>query len=141
MKFWDTSALAALCCHEPGSHAARSHWVGSGHCAWKWSWIELYSAFCRKRNEGGLTDQEVVIAAQKREDLFAALNVFVDVDLVFAEAESVLRHHILKAADATQLAAANLLAGKSRDRTFLCFDRKLCAAAAREGFSVPLAPK
>jgi predicted nucleic acid-binding protein len=52
-------------------------------------------------------------------------------------AESALEKHDLRAADALQLAAALVFCHeRPRGRWFVCFDRRLAAAADIEGFTV-----
>ena len=56
---------------------------------------------------------------------------------VRAAAERLLRMHPLRAADSLQLAAAlEITSVNATSIAFVCLDRRLCEAAAREGFSV-----
>ena len=113
MRFWDTSALVPLVVAEPQTARAR-----------------------RRRAE----PQSARKIAVARRDVLAAWEQWTEViavEIVRRHAERLLETHVLRAADALQLAAALVAAEElPGSLTFVTFDRQQAHAAEREGFPV-----
>ncbi|MGK2931674.1 MAG: hypothetical protein ACSLFD_02685 [Solirubrobacterales bacterium] len=102
---------------------------------WWGTLVECQSAIRRREREGLLDSGQVIEAT----DLLATLaGKWVEVqpgDRLRAKSIRLLGVHPLKAADALQLAAAEIWRGDSPTRTeFVCLDEHLADAARREGF-------
>ncbi len=136
MRYWDASALVPLCVAEAGTAVAR-RLVRGGIVTWTVSAVEIAAAIERRAREGGLTEAERVTAQGALRELAAAWTEISATGAVRERALRLVATHPLRAADAMQLGAA--LAAVS-DRTagheFVCADRRLRDAAAREGFRV-----
>lgn len=138
MKFWDSSGLIALMVEEPNSAAAREIIGKDPHIsAWWGSPIECLSAFARLRREGILDNSD---EDELRQMISVLQNTWTEIEsteLVRETAERLLLVHPLRAADALQLAAAVVWAGRNpKGQHFVCLDNRLRAAARSEGFSV-----
>ena len=136
--FWDTSAVALLCVHQPSTGQARRI---AQRCrrliVWWGTPVEARSAFVRLHREGDLTRAELADALHRLAAVRRVAGEILPTEEVRAEAEAVLDRYDLRAADALQLAAALVLCkGRPRDRVFVCFDRRLGEAAALAGFVV-----
>ena len=106
MKFWDTSAVVALCVNEPRSSMAKST-LGEDPSIVVW-WAtrtECVSALLRQTREGGLS----VLGERQALLVLATLaKVWTEIQptaAVRGTAERLLAVHPLRAADAFQLAA------------------------------------
>jgi len=104
---------------------------------WALAATEVVSALSRKRREQKLDARADRTAQRRLKKLEAAWNEVVQLDGVRSRARELLGTHDLRAADALHLAAALL----AREQTgaafeFVTFDRRLTAAAEREGFTV-----
>jgi predicted nucleic acid-binding protein len=138
MMFWDSSAIIPLCIDEPQTKAVHQL-VKKDHAiaVWWGSVIECYSAFARLRREGFLKSEE-------EDSIRHLLSLLSDTWTEIAPSEDVrdiagrlLMLHPLHAADAMQLSAALVWAGKRpKDHQFVCFDLRLRDAARKEGFSL-----
>lgn len=138
MRYWDTSALVPLLVEEEGTDLVQA-WLreDASVATWALTRLELNSAIERRFREGALT-------AVQRRDLLARCERFAatwgevaDVLAVRARAQPMLARNDLRAADAAQLGAASLLAdGLVQSLEVVCLDRRLAAAADREGFRV-----
>lgn len=136
MRFWDTSALVPLCVEENTTVALLDLAAEPPPMATWWgSYVEVTSALARREREGQLP-------APLSEDAYSALHnlasswreVTASTSLR-ALAERLLRVHVLRAGDSLQLAAALKLAGDDATSVeFVCLDKRLRQAAAREGF-------
>ena len=138
MRFWDSSALIPLFIEQDDT---KSHLSLLGEdpqvVAWWGSQVECASAFNRLLREG-LIEQSDFDQLLKRFDTLAASFIETQpTNKLRQRAIRLLRVHILRAADALQLAAA-LIASEENPQTlpFICSDLRLREAAAREGFSV-----
>jgi predicted nucleic acid-binding protein len=118
--FWDANALVPLCVPVenpgPSRRLLREYipvvWWGTG--------VEVVSALYRRRREKLLSAQYLEVANRRRD---------------FAEV--CLERHELRAADAFQLASALVWCNeRPKNRSFLCRDLRLRAAARTEGFSI-----
>lgn len=138
MRFWDSSAVVPLILEEAATGRLRDLYTGDRDMlVWWGTPIECHSGLaCRER--GGLIPNDV------RTDADRALR---ELSLHWTEVEPVapvrevairlLGVHDLRAADALQLAAAVLSRSEEpRLLEFVCLDRRLAAAASKEGMVV-----
>jgi predicted nucleic acid-binding protein len=138
VRFWDSSALVPLVVRQTLSADADRWLTEDGDVVtWTLTPIEIVSALRRLVRDGGLAER----AARQAEDVAAMLlestHVVADVERVKGIAVRLLRVHALRAADALQLAAALVWAdGAPAGLILHTFDRRLAAAAEREGFEV-----
>lgn len=136
MKFWDSSALFPLVAEdEHGIDAASIYASDPELTVWCLSPVEVWSAMTRRRREGVARSPEMRSAKACLDGLsrnWVEIQAFADVARI---AKRLLETHPLRAADSLQLAAA-LFATDARadDLEFVTFDRRLAAAAEREGF-------
>lgn len=99
--------------------------------------IECVSAISRLERDGELTQRSVTTALGRLDALVADWQEISPTELVRRTARKLLRLHPLRAADALQLAAANV-AGENDPSTLelVTVDGRLADAARREGFAV-----
>lgn len=123
--------------------AQAERWIGEDASAvtWTLSGVEIASALWRLVRDGALAERAARAAETLVDELLLHAHVVADVERVKAVAGRLLRVHPLRAADALQLAAALVWAdGHPSGLTVHTLDRRLGAAAAREGFRVLPAP-
>ena len=138
VNFWDTSAVVPLLVREAGTDLREAQLrEATGVVAWWGTRVECVSALCRREREGDLSDTAVITAFQRLDLLAEQWMIVAPSDLILPRAERLLRVHPLRAADATQLAAA-LLATREEtlNSRFFTADHQLAAAARKEGFQV-----
>lgn len=138
MRFWDASAITPLLVSESRSDdAAELLRADRQMVAWWGTRVECVSALrCRER-EGKIDAAGVGAAIGLLDALSGSWSEVQPSSAVRAGAERALAVHALRAADATQLAAAVVWRGDSlASAEFACFDERLADAAAREGFTV-----
>lgn len=138
MKFWDTSAVAAVCVIEPGSPALRAILSEDpGVVVWWATHTECVSALVRRVRENDMTPAG---ERQAREVLRALAQAWIEVqpsEALRATAERLLAVHPLRAADAFQLAAAlQWCQGQPPGHALVTLDGRLRDAGYREGFAV-----
>jgi predicted nucleic acid-binding protein len=141
LRFWDTSALAALLVDEPRSKALKALLSEDLEIAVWWaSRVECVSAIRRREREGALDKPSVERALDLLAQVGKSWFEILPGDAVRALAERALAVHPLRAADALQLAAAlTWQPTPVRQAEFVCLDEQLRDAASREGFlSVPV---
>jgi hypothetical protein len=138
MRFWDSSAIVPLVIAEPTSAQAEA-WLAEDDeiIVWTLTPVELVSAFQRRLREGKLQEHEAIAAENLSLELLEAAHEITGVEPAKTIARRLLRTHVLRAADALQLAAA-LLWTETRPEGAIVhtFDRHLATAAVREGFRV-----
>ena len=138
MRFWDASAVVALCVEEETTQAVRDMVASDSAMAVWWATpVEAASAFARLRRMGGIE----VAEEQAARDLIAEYRgIWTEMQPSAALRERAMRLlsvHELRAADSLQLAAAVGWAGDAREgQEFVCLDGRLSEAARREGFRV-----
>lgn len=138
MRFWDSSALVPLLVRQGGSPEA-DRWLAEDPevVAWTLTPVELASALWRLAREGELPERTAREAESFAATLMERSHIVTDVERVKAIAHRLLRVHTLRAADALQLGAALVWADGAPDGLVLhTYDRRLAAAAEREGFEV-----
>lgn len=142
--FADTSAMVKSYADEAHSPAVRRWFAVSDIVVSELTQVEIASALWTKVRGGVLTaDDAWALADTFAVDWFGTGDtdrayVLVSLDQpVFDQAVSLVARHGLRTGDAIQLASA--LEARAADptcATFLCFDRRLRSAAAREGFAL-----
>jgi predicted nucleic acid-binding protein len=134
VRYWDASALVALCVAETSTSAVRPL-ARAGIVTWAVSAVEIASAIERRTREGSLTDAERASARAALGELAAAWTEIAALGPVRERAMRLVATHALRVADAMQLGAA-LVAASDRPvgHDFVCADVRLGNAAAREGF-------
>ena len=142
MRFWDTSALLALVFDDPRrAPALRILEADDGMAVWWGASVEYVSAVARREREGGLTPEDAASALDRLTALSRLWHEIQPSRHIKRTAQRLLRVHPLHAADGLQLAAAVAAAeGDPSSLDFVCFDARLSAAAAREGFPILTAP-
>ena len=138
MRFWDSSAIVPLLVREPSS--ARSEALLREDpfvLAWWAAEVECTSALARLEREQSLSRKAAVIAYKRLSAFRDAWNEVQPTTGLKETAMRLLRVHVLRAADALQLAAAILAAqGQPATLGFVCFDERLASAARKEGFEI-----
>lgn len=144
MRFWDSSALVPLVVQEPSSGMMAGLLARDPDCLVWWATpVEIGSALARLERESALPPAVGRRAMRRLETLAEAWHEVRPLDAVRREAGRLLRVHPLRAMDALQLAAAVTAAqalGGPEALPFVCLDRRLSEAAAREGFPVEPEP-
>jgi len=136
-SFWDASALVPLCARQPASAAARGAVKGKAITVWWATAVEMVGAFCRLLRSGELSQRQWEQTIRRLDDLRQWWTEITPDERVRELAEALLQRHPLRAADALQLAAALVWCEeRPRGERFVCLDRRLAEAAAREGFEV-----
>jgi predicted nucleic acid-binding protein len=138
VRFWDASAVLPLIVNEPGSELVVP-WLKEDAeiVLWGWSRVEIASAIERRAREGNLSGAVRAALLSRAERLANDAHEVLDVSAVRARAIAILARHALRAADAAQLGAALLVAEpEPASLTMVVLDRRLAAAAAREGLQV-----
>jgi predicted nucleic acid-binding protein len=136
MKFWDSSALVALCVEQPSSGTARAAYAEDPDVvAWWGSSIECASAIARLHRDGHLSAPDERLAREILDEFRQGWFEVQPGESVRVQALRLLRVHALRAADALQLAAAMEWSGFPAHGTVVTFDDRLRDAARREGFT------
>ena len=138
MKFWDSSAIVALCLRESLTPRVSSIAEEDGTIVvWWLTPIECYSAFARLRRNDVLTRTH---EDQARQAVTRLATEWIEVQpshQVRETAARILLLHPLRAADALQLSAGLLWTnGQPAREHFVCLDDRLREAARAEGFQV-----
>jgi predicted nucleic acid-binding protein len=142
MRFWDSSAVAALCVDESRTPAVeRLVREDPGMVVWWATPVECASAVARRRREGSLSPADELAAIEVVDHLAQAWVEIQPGGLVRSHAFRLLRVHSLRAADALQLAAALVWAGTpgagpTSGAELVTFDERLAEAARREGLAI-----
>jgi predicted nucleic acid-binding protein len=138
MKFWDSSAVAALLLADSaGATCERELRADAAIIVWWGTAIEVCSAVARREREGRLSSRAVIEVLDRLDTLAARWSEVQPTDRLRAVAQRVLRVHPLRAADALQLAAALLASDEEpAGLDIVTLDSRLADAARREGFRV-----
>jgi len=136
--FFDSSAIVPLCIVQEASQTARQLYRAFTKHVVAWTTlIEATGAIYRAISVGGLTQSNAKRGLDRLTQLegrWTELAADVRVRII---ALDLLRTRDLRSQDAIQLASALVWCKeKASHRSFVCFDRKLAAAAAAAGFDV-----
>ncbi len=136
MRFWDGSAIVPLLVPQPATRAVEALLNADPNMlVWWGTSVECISALARLERERSLSPDDIGMAQRRLHALAEGWHEVQPHVKVRAAAERLLRVHPLRAADALQLAAALEVAGAA-SVAFVCLDRRLGEAAAREALSV-----
>lgn len=138
MSFWDASAVLPLCAHqrETGTLGRLAHKHGR-LVVWWGTPVEVGSALSRLVRDGALTVGGRALAVARLAVLRRAWVEVLPTERVRSLAEVLPEQYDLRAGDAFQLAAAAVWCReRPRNRSFVCYDRRLALAAERMGFQV-----
>ena len=138
MRFWEASAIVPLLVVEATSAERRKLLESDSEVvAWWGTRVECESALCRIERRGDLDTDRVWSARGRLAALSAAWHEVAPTEPVRSRAQSLLRLHALRAADALQLAAGLYAAERYPALAeYVCNDQRLAAAARREGLRV-----
>ena len=137
MRFWDASAVVALCVAEDGTEAMDALLVEDAEIAVWWATpVECASALARRRREGRLSPAAEHAALEVLHALAASWYEVQAGFLVRSHALRLLRVHPLRAGDALQLAAALVWGGFPPTGAMVTLDERLGRAARLEGLDV-----
>ncbi len=136
--FWDTSAIAPLCCQQVQSQQARHYSrLYAPMIVWWGTTIEAWSTFNRLLRQRHLSISEYHQAMQTLDNLKLTWGEINPTDEVRQLTERLLHTNNLTAGDAMQLASALVWCDeKPKGRHFICADEKLTLASEAEGFTV-----
>jgi predicted nucleic acid-binding protein len=138
MRFWDSSALIPLLIQEVSSEQMR-HLLASDHriLAATITPIEIQSSLWRRRHHQEMDADQHTAAEEVFANLSESWSEIEDTPAVRHMALQLITRHVLRAADALQLAAAVVACGNDpRSLPFVTLDRDLATAAEAEGFPV-----
>ena len=138
MRFWDSSAIVPLIVAQRFTPAMRARLKTDGEMAvWWGSVVECGSAIVRLEREHHLSRSAATTVLANLDELAARWQEVQPVTMVREIARRLLRTHALRAADATQLAAALVVAEqRPASLEFVCLDDRLSEAAEKEGFPI-----
>jgi uncharacterized protein len=137
VRFWDTSGVVPLLLEQEATAVVVELLAADpGMVVWWGTPVECASAAARLRREERLTvaeeEQVLVLLGRFRESWLEILPS----DDVRRQAIRLLRIHALRAADALQLAAAQVWAGDVIGAELVTFDERMSLVARLEGFRV-----
>jgi uncharacterized protein len=137
VRFWDTSGIVPLLLEQEATAGVVELLAEDPDIAvWCGTSVECASAAARLRREERLTvaeEEQVLVLLDRLGEGWLEILPSEDVR---RRANRLLRIHALKAADALQLAAAQIWAGESTGAELVTFDERLAAVARLEGFRV-----
>ena len=138
MRFWDASALVPLLVAEATTPAIQSLATADPDMlVWWAAQVECASAIARLQRDGALGEREATASFERLQQLARGWHEVDANDLVRETAVRFLRVHLLRAADALQLAAAFVASeGRPTSLELVTLDGRLASAARREGFVV-----
>lgn len=131
VAFFDTSAIVPLCVAQPTSQQARQIYRSVTRQVVSWTAsIEAAGAIYRAMRLGAVNQSSAKRALQRLAQLEKRWIEIVVSDRLRDTAISLCSIHDLRASDAIQLASALVWCkDKPRNRSFVCFDKKLADAA------------
>jgi predicted nucleic acid-binding protein len=137
-SFFDSSAIVPLCIVQEASQTARQFHRSSTKQVVAWTTlIEATGAIYRAVDVAGLSQANAKRGLDRLTQLESRWAVVAADVRVRDIALDMLRSHDLRAGDAIQLSSALVWCKeKARHRSFVCFDKKLIAAAQAVGFDV-----
>ena len=138
MRFWDTSAIVPLVVREAATETVQG-WLRDDPdiALWGLTWVELASAVERRVREGRIPQSSRRPILQRLARIAGDAHEISDIAAVRSRAVPLLARHALRAADATQLGAALLIADPDPSTlTMVVLDHRLAISAEREGLVV-----
>jgi len=138
MTFWDSSALVPLFAAETRTPDMQSRYARDPEVVVWWGTpVECASAVARLEREGALSAVKAAESFARLDALAPSWMQIDPSDEIRESARRLLRVHVLRAADALQLAAA-VVAAERRPSTlaFVTCDGRLQDAAVKEGFLI-----
>jgi predicted nucleic acid-binding protein len=137
MRFWDPSGIVPLLVDQPRSTRVKQLFrEDPAVVVWWLTTVECWSAFARLRREQVFDLDDEASARAHLEELRQGWAEVVPSEELRAIGGRLVRVHAIRAADAMQLAAAQLWAGSPVDAEFVTLDDRLGRVAALEGFRV-----
>ncbi|MGH9962241.1 MAG: type II toxin-antitoxin system VapC family toxin [Pyrinomonadaceae bacterium] len=138
MAFWDSSALIPLCVRQEETPAVvRYARQFERKVVWWASLVESHSGLARLEREGQLSPKGRIAALGRLNALKSSWYEILPGEGMRETAANLLWRYPLVAADALQLAASlTWCKHNPRGCHFVCFDERLCDAAAKLGFWV-----
>lgn len=138
MRFWDASAIVPLVALEKQTGDCRALLAQDNDIVvWLLTPVEVISALTRRLREKSFRPIEFSKSKEQLATLEKVWSEVISVERVRERARRLLETHSLRAADALQLAAALLTSEENpQGFPFVTLDRRLGAAAEREGFHV-----
>jgi len=138
MIFWDASAIVPLLVAEPTTQRLQGlAGRDPDMLVWWGSEVECVSALARLERGGALDVKGIVLASDRLKQLANGWHEVEPSEIVRESATRFLRVHPLRAADASQLAAA-FAAAERRPASLqlVTLDDRLADAARKEGFAL-----
>jgi hypothetical protein len=133
--FWDSSSLVPLCTTQAASELARRLVREHSFVIWWATSLEIASAIQRLTRTGEITEEESLLAYQRRGKLMRSCREIQPGGAVLDQAEELVRRYPLKAANALQLAAAWVWTmGDPAGSAFISGDRQVLTVANALGF-------
>jgi uncharacterized protein len=138
VRFWDASAVVPLLTDEPTTATLSRLLRADRHVVVWWATdVECESSLRRRARAGGFDATQLRAAESGLASWRETWEEIAPTAGVRDVALRLLAVHPLRAADALQLAAALKAArGRPSSLSFVCLDRRLADAAAREGLDV-----
>lgn len=139
MRYWDSSAIVPLLAVENASARLRElHRDDPAIATWWGSQVECVSALARLERDEGLTHEAFRDAIRRLRKLATTWTEVLPSNDVREQAIRLLRVHPLRAADATQLAAAVVASDfQPGALEFVSLDHRQRQAAEKEGLRLP----
>jgi predicted nucleic acid-binding protein len=138
VRFWDTSALVPLLVAEESTPATTALYRADPVLTVAWTTaVECASALARAERDRLLTTDQTTAAFARLDDLGRGWTEVEPTADLRDIARRLLRAHLLRAADAMQLASATL-ASEQRPASLaiVTLDERIETAALKEGFTV-----
>ena len=133
--FWDSSSLVPICIAQRPAAPIRNLISRYQVVVWWCTSVEIRSAFARLVRTGELTPTEHARAQTHLDRVRLSWREIKPTEKLRKNAEFLLDHFPLKAADSLQLAAALAWCGDSpQELPFISGDRQLLSAATQLGF-------
>jgi uncharacterized protein len=137
VRFWDSSAIVPLILDEPNATRVQELLERDEQMAVWWSTpVECWSALERSQRAQRIGADVVEEANRLLDALRSAWFEVAPSEEVRMQARRLLRIHRLRAADALQLGAALVWAGRWAEGEFVSFDERLREAAHLEGLAL-----
>jgi predicted nucleic acid-binding protein len=138
LRFWDASALVPLVVQDQGNAVLEKLYDdGAGIWVWWVTPVEIASSIARRERDGEMPAQTATQAYATLARMGATWHEVLPGEALRESAKQLLRFHPLRAADSLQLASALVVAASEPEPLeFVCGDKRLADAAARQGLVV-----